>query len=234
MRILIFDTETTGLLKANMKVMTRDTLPLSPHIVQFSYLIYDTNMNAIVESVDNIIRVPDEICIPEESSKIHGITNEISREKGEMIQYVLKQFVRILPTVDLLVAHNLSFDLDMIRVELTRMIETFKDENKEDLSNQIRQDFAYLNQYSNLYCTLQESIELCDLKSISKFGKIFVKFPKLSELHKKLFYIEPQNLHNSYHDILITLRCFMKMRFDIDLNASSPEFHTIVSELGLV
>ena len=43
MRVLVFDTETTGLPKS--KIINPDTLNLWPHIVQFSYIIYDTVLN---------------------------------------------------------------------------------------------------------------------------------------------------------------------------------------------
>ena len=45
MRIIIFDTETTGLPKS--KFISPDTLNKWPHIVQFSYIIYDTDLNDI-------------------------------------------------------------------------------------------------------------------------------------------------------------------------------------------
>ena len=46
MRVLVFDTETTGLPKS--KFISPDTLNLWPHIVQFSFVIYDTEENDIV------------------------------------------------------------------------------------------------------------------------------------------------------------------------------------------
>ena len=73
MRVLVFDTETTGL--PGSRIINPDTLKLWPDIVQFSYVIYDTDLSDIVQSSDDIIRVKDEIIIPEESTKIHGITN---------------------------------------------------------------------------------------------------------------------------------------------------------------
>ena len=55
MRVLIFDTETTGLPLS--KLLSQDTLHLWPHIVQFSYIIYDTDLNSIVEVLDYIIKM---------------------------------------------------------------------------------------------------------------------------------------------------------------------------------
>jgi DNA polymerase III epsilon subunit-like protein len=87
MRVLVFDTETTGLPKS--KIMNPDTLNLWPHIVQFSYVIYDTELNDIIESSDTIVKLKDGITIPEDSIKIHGITNESSQRNGINIELIL-------------------------------------------------------------------------------------------------------------------------------------------------
>ena len=49
------------------------------------------------------------------------------------------------------------------------------------------------------------------------FNTINLKYPKLIELHEKLFDKSPNNLHNSFNDILVTLRCFMKLKYNLDL-----------------
>ena len=46
MKLIIFDTETTGLPKT--KNINIDYLYLWPYIVQFSYIIYDTEINKIL------------------------------------------------------------------------------------------------------------------------------------------------------------------------------------------
>ena len=120
MRVLVFDTETTGLPKS--KIMNPDTLNLWPHIVQFSYVIYDTILNDIVESSDTIVKLKDGITIPEESIKIHGVTNEVSQKNGSNINSILSKFFYNLRNVDLLVGHNVSFDINMVKVELLRFI----------------------------------------------------------------------------------------------------------------
>ena len=64
MKILFYDTETTGLIsKSNF-----------PYIVQFSYIIYEMDTKTIILKYDEIIHLPELIEIPEESTKIHHIT----------------------------------------------------------------------------------------------------------------------------------------------------------------
>ena len=119
MKVLVFDTETTGL--PQTKIINPDTLHLWPYIVQFSYIIYDTTDNIIIEPNDYIILL-ENIIIPEESIKFHGITNEISSKLGTNIRDVLIKFCKDLKNVDKIVGHNINFDINMVKVELLRII----------------------------------------------------------------------------------------------------------------
>jgi DNA polymerase III epsilon subunit-like protein len=47
------------------------------------------------------------------------------------------------------------------------------------------------------------------------------KFPKLNELHLKLFESVPENLHNSLIDVIVCLRCFLKIRCCLDIPEKS-------------
>jgi DNA polymerase III epsilon subunit-like protein len=171
----------------------------------------------------------DGLLIPSESTTIHGITNEISKKDGVNIEIALKDFFITLKDVDLLVGHNVDFDIKMVFIELLRII-YFKDYHP-DLITSYKFDLHFLTNYKNIYCTMQESIDLCNIKTISKFGKEYKKFPKLSELHEKLFNTTPKNLHNSLIDILITLRCFMMISCERDLLLDSINYINIVKNL---
>ena len=160
MRVLVFDTETTGL--PGSRIINPDTLKLWPHIVQFSYVIYDTELNDIVKSSDDIVRVKDEITISEESSKIHGITNEISSIKGIRVDLVLNDFFDNLINVDLLVGHNVSFDVNMVKVELLRLIYEISSSVSKSEIKKYKYNLHLLTNYKNVYCTMQESIVFCE------------------------------------------------------------------------
>lgn len=230
MRVLVFDTETTGL--PQTKILNPDTLHQWPTIVQFSYIIYDLSLNDIVESKDYVIKVPESIVISEESSKIHGITNEISSNMGIPIDDALNEFFYYLRDVDWIIGHNISFDINMIKVELLRIIYSQKLSSNQ-LKN-YKYDLHYIANYKNVCCTLQDSIKLCNIQAIDKFGRPYLKYPKLIELHQKLFNSSPNNLHNSFNDILVTLRCFMKLKHDSDLLQSCNSFKQIANEICLV
>ena len=221
MRVLVFDTETTGL--PSSKIINPDTLKFWPHIVQFSYVIYDTEINDIVESCDTIVKVNDDIIISDESIKLHGITNEISKS-GTPIDRILNDFFYHFRNVDLLVGHNVSFDINMVKVELLRFIYAINPKISPIEMKAHKYNLHFLTNFKNICCTLQESIDFCAIKAIDKFGKEYNKYPKLIELHQKLFESSPNNLHNSFNDILVTLRCFMKLKHNTDLNEKCDKF----------
>jgi DNA polymerase III epsilon subunit-like protein len=230
MKFLVFDTETTGL--PQTKFISPSTLNLWPYIVQFSYIIYDSSLNDIIDSKDYIIKLEKDVLIPEESSKIHGITNDISNEKGISINEVLNEFFYYLRSVDKLIGHNIEFDINMIKIELLRIIH-----NNSDSPEQIKlykQDLHYILNYDNIICTLKDSISFCNIQLLDKYGKPYLKYPKLIELHEKLFNKSPNNLHNSFNDILVTLRCFMKLKHNIDLIDNCNTFKTYSNNIGLL
>lgn len=230
MRFLVFDTETTGLPQS--KFISPSTLDQWPHIVQFSYVIYDSSLNDIIESKDYIVKLPESISISDESTKLHGITNELSSKSGIPINEVLNEFFYYLRGVDKLIGHNIEFDVNMIKVALLRLINS-NSFTKEQLKL-YKYDFHYLTNYKNISCTLKDSIQFCNIQTLDKYGKPYLKYPKLIELHEKLFNKSPSKLHNSFNDILITLRCFMKLKHNIDLNDDCSSFKKYSSEIGII
>ena len=110
MKVLVFDVETTGLpKKRNASIFELDNWP---YIVQFSWMIYDISDNKITSVQDFVIKLPDTVTIPEDSIKIHGITNEMSKN-GYDIKNILYIFMNYVKRVDIVVAHNIEFDKNL-------------------------------------------------------------------------------------------------------------------------
>ena len=221
MRTLVFDSETTGLAKT--QIISPSTIHLWPHIVQFSYIIFDTESNKIVKIKDSIIKVPDGFIIADENAKIHGITTEISLAKGVSLEPVLEEFFADFDTCDHIVGHNVSFDINMIKAELQRLIMNSFDEKLQDYLTKI-------NTSTKFYCTMQETIELCAIEMKDKFGRPYKKFPKLVELYQKMFGVTPRGLHNSLNDVIVCLRCFIKLKYEIDIVERSEEVKQMIKD----
>lgn len=233
MKIGIFDTETTGLPKS--KIINDESLALWPYIVQFSYIIYDTELKKIVKTVDLVIRIPENINISDEVSDIHGITNFISQTSEYKIEDALRHFSNdyLNYGIDLIVGHNLSFDINMLKIELMREISNGQN-NLDDkrIFLQLLESLDDMKPDSReLYCTMQKTITLCNLKTVSKYGKEYVKFPKLNELHMKLFNSSPKNLHNSLNDVLICLRCYYMLEYKVDIIEIDSEIKSLLIDL---
>lgn len=229
MLILVFDTETTGLPKA--RKLENHNLHLWPYIVQFSYVLYDTSSNNVTKIVDEIIKIPDNIDIPEDTIKIHGITKMKSNKLGKNIEDLLLSFYQDFKMCDSVVAHNLQFDLNMINAELLRIINRDNSYTSRLFDSEIYNDiYNSISNSKKLYCTMQETIEYCNIKKQDKNGKEFIKFPKLSELYEKMFGYIPKNLHNSLNDVVICLRCFMMWKYNIDVMENNDVIKSFISD----
>lgn len=184
-KYLFFDTETTGLPK-NWKAPVSD-LNNWPRLVQLAYIIYDQNGNKISEG-DHTIK-PDGFIIPKESSNIHGITQEIAMEKGIALAGVLHEFQKLIEESELLIAHNMSFDEKIMGAEYLRL------KGKDPIAPKKK------------ICTMQRTTDFCAIQ-----GPYGYKWPKLSELHIKLFNADFQEAHNAAVDIQATARCFWELK----------------------
>jgi len=210
--ILVFDTETTGLPNRKSVELTDQ-----PHIVQFSYLIYHMPTQTITKIVDRIVKIPLEIELSEFCKNIHKIDQIICQEYGVEIEKVLEEFYEDLLICDLCVAHNIQFDLFMVKTECKRML-TKQEENFLEYQK-IKRRLRYLKNCGKFYCTMMNSIQLC---KITFPNSLKYKFPKLSELHTHLFGELNENivLHNALFDVYVCLRCYIKIKEDNDLPTS--------------
>ena len=214
MLVTIFDTETTGLPGA--RYLINDTLRMWSHVVQFSYIVYDTDEKKTVAVRDFIIKLPPGVEITKESSDIHGITKEITEEKGVEINSVLAEFMEWCNKSELIVGHNVEFDYNMVCAELMRL----KNDKSQGtvLYNQIYEDYLEkFKNYKKFFCTMKTTVDICKIKKINRQGKEYNKYPSLLELHKHLFGSEPKNLHNSLVDVMVCFRCFYMIKFGVDL-----------------
>lgn len=198
MRAIVFDVETTGLPKQRKASLSNTEL--WPYIVQMSYIVIDIIDGQILKIKDDIVKVPEDVTIPEDSIKVHGITNEKMLESGKDIKNILLEFQKDINNADIIVAHNISFDEAIIGVESIRNL-----------------GFNLFDSYkNNRYCTMRRSRKLCK------------KWAKLSFLHQKLFNQVPNNLHNSLIDVFVCYRCFYMLYYKIDpLNIESDAVNTV-------
>jgi DNA polymerase III subunit epsilon len=119
-------------------------------------------------------------------------------KSGKDLTEVLQLFASEIDTAQLLVAHNFNFDRNIVGAEFYRKLIKNLLQNKPSI------------------CTMNSSTNFCALPG----GYRGFKWPKLSELHYKLFKENFTEQHNAMHDISATARCFweLKKRGVIKLN----------------
>ena len=198
---LFVDTETNGL--PDMTNMKYGEYPLyttikkydNARVIQISFMLCDENLNEL-EMHDYIIKRENyEI----NNYIFHNITNEIS-DNGCDFNLIIKKFIEILDKCQYIVAHNINFDINVIKSELYRrnMVSYLKNINK-------------LNQI----CTVKKFKNIFNIKN--KYNRI--KDPSLKELYYHAFSRELENAHNSKYDV-INLHKAVKYFFDNNIITS--------------
>lgn len=198
-----FDVETTGLLNTK------------PYIVSIAYSVYESKQNQdfnieppqkILEKY-HIVKPPTEdFKIPEESSKIHGITTEVARAKGITNEEVIENLHSVFDQYNIttIVAHNIEFDIRVLLLQLERY-DTFK---KISLKHKIYD--------INVYCTMKETVNMMDLQRNNSRGT-YKKYPKLEELYDKLFEGDKFVAHDAFEDVKACIRCYYKHLYKVDI-----------------
>ena len=150
MRVICFDTETTGL-PENRNTSIYETSKW-PHIVQLSFMVYDVEKKEIVEEYDEIIKIDEGVVLTPKSVEIHGISRDVIFERGVPISDALLAFKRALNSCERCVGHNISFDKRLLIVEAIR--------NKGFDSS----DNSYVQfQFKTEFCTMLKSVEICKI-----------------------------------------------------------------------
>ena len=183
---LIFDTETTGIPK-NYNAPVSD-LNNWPRLVQIAWMHCD-NSGKILSKSSYIVK-PQGFIIPENVVKIHGISTEKANNEGIALKTVLNEFSTAISRSSFLVAHNVKFDENIVGAEFLR----------EKIESRL---FSIPK-----ICTQVMSTNYCKLSG--PYGKY--KWPKLSELHHKLFNVSYEDAHDAAADVKACAKCFFELK----------------------
>jgi len=196
--VLVFDTETTGLINKSLLPLQYKDLALLPYITQLSAVLYDVDNQKVKKVFNTYIKIPEHVEIPEIVQELTGITRE-KCDGGMEIGEALATFYKMYLKCDVIAAHNMWFDSKMIRLECMRnrfpqMLEIFF----ENVSTK------------PINCTMMKGMEFCGLN----------RFVKLSVLYELLFKEDANQfeLHNSLIDTMVCLRCYLKIFCDKEIS----------------
>ena len=180
---LIFDTETTGLPK-NYKAPVSDS-DNWPRMVQLAWQLHD-HTGKLLSAKNHIIK-PEGYDIPIGVSKIHGITTERAERDGHDLRSVLEELKIDLERTQYNVGHNIEFDINIVGAEFFRLGIVNDIAEKADID------------------TMKTSVNFCAIPG-GRGGRF--KYPKLTDLHIKLFGKDFGDAHDAAYDVDATARCF--------------------------
>jgi DNA polymerase-3 subunit epsilon len=186
-KFFFFDCETTGL--PRIRYFSPEAVEDWPRLVQIAWARYDSRGNR-GEARCHIIR-PEGFRIPEDATRIHGITQERAIQQGRGLAEVLDEFLEAAERpATVLVAHNLEYDFGVVGGELVRQ----------------NRPLRFLEIPG--ICTMKSTTELCRLTRPGGFG---FKWPTLEELHTYVFGHAYDGAHDAARDLEACARSFFKL-----------------------
>jgi DNA polymerase III epsilon subunit-like protein len=199
-RVLVFDTETTGLFRGGAP---------APHLTQLAFAVFD-RASGIVETVySQHVILPAGVDIPDIVRDLTGITVEMCAA-GVPLADALAALAVAAEGCDTLVAHNLEFDRRVVAASALRVGSAGGADaaDVEGVLDRLEQ-----------YCTMLRGTARCALPFAGAAGKgrpgavrRGFKRPRLVELYTYLFKRAPlAPLHCARADTLYCLACFLAM-----------------------
>lgn len=187
--ILVFDTETTG--KFLFERPVND--PKQPRIVSLGALGFSDDGQQEVAQFYRVIR-PDGFTIPEEASRIHGITQDFAMANGVDGFNVIDAFMDLFMECTVAIAFNSQFDFHMIKSEALRRASP-----KIEIFDR-----------SKIRCAMLAASSC--MKQPNQYGYEGYAWPKLSVAYKWMFGQEMAGAHHAIHDVRATGWLSLAMR----------------------
>lgn len=166
---LIFDTETTGMVR--FREPYND--PSQPDLVQFGFLMVDTSDWRIRNQGSFLVQLRgnSSVEIDEGAQRVHGISEQDCSHFGIEHETALDIFENLCSKADVLVGHNIRFDGIVMQTAFHRSQRSNEDSSFIDVLGSKKQ-----------ICTMMESINLCKLPSKTQSSSY--KWPSLAEAYK--------------------------------------------------
>lgn len=186
--VLFFDTETTGL----PDWRAPSDAPQQPYIVQVAAMLNNEERKPM-RRILSLIK-PDGWIITDELTKIHGITTEMCEAEGRPLSGVLRELLDMMAEADVIVGHNVSFDMRMVRIATKRArIE--------------------VPEYQT-FCTMKKSADIVNMAptfNMVAAGLDKPKPPKLTEAYQH-FFNETFEAHNAMYDMEACARIYYHLK----------------------
>jgi DNA polymerase-3 subunit epsilon len=117
LKALIFDTETTGMVKWKEP----PEHPGQPDLVQLAMLLVERDDWSIKTRTSVLVQLADGVRIDPEAEATHGISRADCERYGVAPVVAVSLFNQLCMQADVIVAHNISFDQAIMRTALYRL-----------------------------------------------------------------------------------------------------------------
>ncbi len=194
MKVLVFDTETTGLPVHKAPL----TASCQPDIVQFAAGLFDLESEELLVMINDIFQFQKQTFVPDEAANVHGITTE--RVLAEGVPANLDVFLELIQQADIITAFNINFDITLLEILLRYL----------NLPN-----WHELTRGKLCTCTMQASTDIVQLPPTERMlarGMTNFKPPKLTEAYETLFREKFEGAHDAFADVTATFRVFKFLR----------------------
>ena len=165
--IVVFDTETTD---------------IYGYIVSYAMVVYDFEKKEIVDEIYELVNPVAKIS--DEAFNVHKISENMIKDKPTFLD-IHERFLSVLNNADMIVGHNIFYDLGVLKRELERI---------NYHTNRLQQP---------IFDTMYFSVDVVEL------GK--KKMPRLEECVAYFFGSQNANYHNALEDVKMTLKVFEKL-----------------------
>lgn len=216
--ILAYDVETAGLVLWDKP----SDHPDQPRVTQIACELIDDETRETLAGMHVIIK-PDGWTIPEEIQKLTGITMEKASAFGVPMNIVLPTFLGMWQKAEVRVAHNESFDMRMIRIELMR-----HPDYKDQLLSGTSTSFADYWKAGKAFCTMNASQPILNLPSTTRMrasGRSGPKPPNLGEAYLHFTGKPLEGAHNAMVDVAACKAVYFAIkdhRYNQPSNCSPP------------
>ena len=194
MRVLVFDTESTGFIRSDYNDNN------NPYLASIAVLLYDTEVNRVISSFNNTIR-PAGWEMPPEAEAINGLSTQYLCDTGVPAQVVIPLFMAVASKADLVVGHNVNFDIGVMSAALWRHIVL---EQNEAFAHEVITKH-WLTKPA--FCTMKESRIVMQVPN-KKGG---FKNPKLTEAYKYFFGKDLDRAHSANADAVAALEIYLAL-----------------------
>ena len=161
-------------------------------MVQLGWLLFDEYENELKREC--YIVKPEGYTIPEGAVKVHGITTDRALNEGILLKTVLNNFLSGTAQAQCILGHNVGFDIMVVDAEYKRMELTHDMHEKQ------------------VFCTMKHPtiIDFCKLPN--PYYPDSYKWPRLPELHIKIFEQGYEEAHDALVDAKACAKCFFELK----------------------